>query len=326
MNTSQYLTEVADVLDDPDSEMYPAEEVIRHGDRQLRGLYRTLVESNKQYSNFTMAVRASVALEPLDNIFDYRLPSWVMAVTRIWIRNGTATSEPNLSLYQWTAGEVQLGSEILKTGREYDPRWGWQGSGTIRLYNFSAAQELVLEVVVRPAKMCKAKISTAPPDASSLYLPAVPNYGALELEEGAYINSDWEVTDTANANAVYFGESRRCIYSNAATIDALVRYNKLSFDSPFSGTIAQGDTVETVLALPDEHTRILVLLAARACLQKKGNLKGIEAIQGELLQEQTRFSMYASPPRDARGPSEWKKPNPFALRRYPNYRYPYGGI
>jgi len=324
VNTSQFLSEVADVLDDPDSEMYPAAQIVRSGDRQLRGLYRTLVESNKQYSNFTMAVQSSVALEPIDNIFDYRMPTWIMAVTRVWIRNGTATTETSFSPYLWTSGGAQQGSEIPKVGQEAAQRWSWQGSNTVRLHNFSEAQELLLEVVVRPSKMCKAKIATANPSASALYLPPTASYGELELEEGAYINSEWQVTTTSNANATHYGDIRRCIYSNAATIDTGVRYNELTFDSAFTNTLAQDDVVETILALPDEHTRVLVLLTARACFQKKGNLKALEAIQAELLQEQTRFSQYATPPRDSRGPSDWKRPNPFMLRRYPSYRYPYG--
>lgn len=326
MNTSQFLTEVADVLDDPDSEMYPAEEIVRHGNRQLRGLYRTLVESNKQYSNFTMAVQAEVALEPIDNIFDYRLPNWVMAVTRVWIRNGSATSEPNLSLYSWTPGAAQLGNEIPKVGNEVSQRWSWQGNSTVRLHNFSSAQELVLEVVVRPASMAKAKIATENASTSKLYLPPSLNYGEIDLEEGAYINSDWQVTTTANTNATHYGDIRRCVYSTPSAISSGSRYVELTFDAAWTNALVQNDVVETVLALPDEHTRVLVLLAARACFQKKGNLKGLEAIQGELLQEQTRFSQYATPPRDSRGPSEWKQRNPYALRRFPNYRYPYGSV
>lgn len=324
MNTSQFLTEVSDVLDDPNSEMYAAEEIIRHGDRQLRGLYRTLVESNKQYSNFTMAVQSSVALEPIDNIFDYRMPTWIMAVTRVWIRNGTATSETSFSPYLWTSGGAQQGSEIPKVAAEAAQRWSWQGSNTVRLHNFSEAQELLLEVVVRPAKMCKAKIASELLINSSLYLPPTASYGELELEEGAYINSEWQVTTTANLNATHYGEIRRCIYSNAATIAGGLRFNKLDFDADFSNPLEQDDVVETVLALPDEHTRVLVLLTARSCFQKKGNLKALEAIQAELLQEQSRFSQYATPPRDSRGPSDWKRRNPFMLRRYPSYRYPYG--
>lgn len=328
MNTSQFLAEVADVLDDPDMDVYSTAEIIRHGDRQLRGLYRTLVESNKDYSNFTMAVQKESALNPMVNVFEYRLPTWVMAVTRVWIRNGNAASEPNLSIYTWTANSAQIGSEIPKRGREDEPRWDWQGSSTLRLLRFSEAQELLLSVVVRPSRMAKAQIDTGTGSTTTLFLPPTMSYGEGETEEGAYINSDWEVTATATTNGTSYGDVRRCIYNDPAFIQSSVRYHQLTFDSAFTTALVQGDTVETVLALPDEHTRVLVLMTARACFQKKGNLPALQAIQDELLSEQARFQAFATPPRDSRGPSEWKRPNPFELRRrpYPWYRYPYGGI
>lgn len=309
MNTTQFLLEVADLLDDPSSRIYPEAERIRSGDRQLRGLYRTLVEANKQFSNYTMGVQKEVALESIDNVFDYRLPSWVMAVVRVWIRGGSPASESTFNLYAWTSGAAQLGLEIQKGGQWGEPQWKWQGSNTLRLLNFSEAQELVLEVVVRPAPMFKGVIATENPSTSRLYLPA-PSYGTVDLEEGSYVNSDWQVTGTANTNATQFGEVRRCVYSNAATVVAAVRYHELVLDSAWPVALAQGDTIETILALPDEHTRLLVLLTARACFQKKGNMKGLEATQGEMLVEMQRFTQFATPPRDSAGPTKWARPRP----------------
>lgn len=309
MNTSQYLAEVADVLDDPASKMYSAAAIVRHGDRQLRGLYRTLVESNKQYSNFTIGIQKEVALEPIDNVFDYRLPSWVMAVTRVWIRQGAGATETSVSLYLWTSGAAQLGQEIRRRGaaQERTPAWSWQGSNTLRLHNFGEAQELAIEVAVRPPKMLKGLIGTANASASKFYLPSTPSYGDIEIEAGAYINSDWQVTGTATANALHYGQIRRCVYSDANALDGLARVHELTMDAAFTNVLAQGDTIETVLPLPDEHTRVLVLLAARACLQQKGNIKGLESIQGELLQEMARFAQFATPPRDTAGPTTYKR-------------------
>lgn len=312
MNTTQFLQEVSDLLDNKDARIYPEDEIVRHGDRQLRGLYRTLVESNKQYSNYMMGVQKEVALEPADSVFDYRLPSWVMAVVRVWLRGGSPASESTFNMYAWTSGAAQLGLQVPKSAQDGCPRWQWQGSNTLRLLGYGEAQELVLEVVVRPARMFKGKIATANASASKFYLPT-PVYGTVEVEEGAYINSDWQVTGTANANATQYGDVRRCVYSNAAVIEAAVRYHELTMDSAFTVALAQADTIETILPLPDEHTRLLVLLTARACFQKKGNMKGLEATQGEMLIEQQRFMQYATPPRDTAGPTEWKRaPNTYA--------------
>lgn len=306
MNVSQFLTEVGDQLDDPSGRMYLPAEIVRHGDRQLRGLYRRLTETNKQYSNYMLGIQKEVALEPVDGVFDYRLPSWIMAVVRVWIRGGSTASQSTFNLYAWTPGQAQLGQEIKKTAQDPAPRWKWQGSNTLRLLGFGDAQELVLEVVVRPPRMFKGLIDTDPASQSTFYLPA-PTYGVVEIEEGAYINSDWQVTGTGDANAIQFGDIRRCVYSNAATIVSTVRYHELMMDSNWAATLEQGDTIETVLPLPDEHTRLLVLLTARACLQKKGNMKGLEATQGETLREEGHFVQFATPPRDASGPTEWKR-------------------
>lgn len=313
MNTTAFLAEVADVLDDPNARTYRAEEIVRHGDRQLRGLYRTLVEANKQFSNYTMAIQKEVALEPMDNVFDYRLPSWVQAVVAVWLRTGSPAVESTFNMYAWTAGGAQRGLLIPKGGQDGRPQWKWQGSNTLRLTGYGEAQELVLEVVVRPAHMFKGKIATVNPSASKLYLPA-PVYGTVELEEGAYINSDWQVTATGVTSATQLGDVRRCVYSNAATIVTGVRHHELTMDSAFTTALAQDDTIETVLPLPDEHTRLLVLLTARACMQKKASMKGLEATMSETAVESQRFAQYATPPRDTQGPTEWKRASPNAQR------------
>jgi hypothetical protein len=325
VNTTQFLLEVSDLLDNANGRIYPEVEIVRHGDRQLRGMYRTLVESNKQYSNYMMGVQAEAALEPADNVFDYRLPLWVMAVTRVWIRGGSPTSESTFNMYAWTSGAATLGLQVPKSAQDGQPRWAWQGSNTLRLLGFGEAQELVLEVVVRPAPMFKGLVATENPSTSAFYLPT-PTYGTVDLEEGAYVNSDWQVTGTAALNATQFGLVRRCVYSNAATIVTSVRYHELTLDAAFPVVLAQGDTIETVLALPDEHTRLLVLLTARACFQKKGNMKGLEATQGEMLIEQQRFVQFATPPRDSAGPTEWKRaPNSAVRSGFWGYGRYYGG-
>lgn len=311
MNVSEYLAELGDVLDDPASVEFPAEALMRHGDRQLRGLYRTLVQSNKQHSNCSICVQKEVANEPIDGVFDYRLPSWVLAVTRVWERNGSPLSQSTLSPYLWTVGGAQIGREIPK-GVFGDKngdllRWSWDGSNTLRLSKTDQALELILNVTVRPPRMAKVKLATAPSGQAALYLPPTPTFGQYDLEEGSYINSTWQVTETKTTNAATYGESRRCIYSNAATIVASVRRHELKFDANWTSTLETDDIVETLVPLPDEHCRLLVLLAARACFQQKGNMKGLAAIQQELSEEGQKFMTYATPPRDTRGPTEYRR-------------------
>lgn len=309
MNVTQFLAEIGDVLDDPDGKKYPFDTRIRHGDRQIRGLYRTMVQSNKQWSNFTMVLQAEDALEPLENVFDYALPSWVIAVAEVWIRTGTAAVETSYSPYRWSSGSAQRGTQIPKSvANPRQPHWSWEGQRTLRLWGYTQAQELVLQVVARPARMFKGVIATAHVDTDKFYLPT-PSYGVVELDEGAYINSEWQITDTFTSTSRLLGEIRRCIYSSASTIDSGVRYHTIYLDKTLGAIIAAKDTVETLLPLPDEHARVLILKTAQACMQAKGNIRGLEAIAGEMREESQKFLTYAVTPRDSRGPTEWQRPN-----------------
>lgn len=326
MNVTRFLAEVGDVLSDPNGNIYSTAEIIRHGDRQLRGLYRSLSEGSQQYSNFTMALKASDATQPMLGVFEYRLPMWVMTCRRVWSQTGSIATQDTYSVYRWSTGSVDVGVLIPKSNTAVypTPRWEWQGTNTLRLYGYDSAQALVVEVLARPANMFKGKIATENADTDKLYLPQ-PDYGTLEEEEGAYINSDWQVTTTADVNATTFGEMRRCIYSTSTKIVAGVRYYEVVLDAPFSAALAQGDIIETVLAIPDEHTRVLVLATARACFQKKGNLKALEGTMSEYLQEMQRFQSFATTPRDSRGPINWKRRDPRQLPQYKLGAWPWSG-
>ena len=310
MNVTQFIQEVQDVLDDPSAAKFPIATIVRHGDRQLRGMYRTMIEANKEYSNFTMCVDGATATKLLSNVYEYRLPTWVMACTQVCKRSQDPAQTPSFSPYKWSPlGAVTRGIEIPKwVAHDRVPHWSWEGNNTLRLHNFTSPEDLILNVVVRPPKMFKGKIATVPASASVLYLPGAI-YGEVETEEGSYINSDWQVTTTANVNASHYGDVRRCVYSNAATIlsPSGSRVHELTFDAPFTNTLAQDDIVETMVMLPDQHCRYLVLRTAQACFQKKNNIPGMRAIQSELAEEGTKFMTYAGGPRDARGPTMYKR-------------------
>lgn len=323
-NVTRFTAEVADVLDDPTLQQYTQEEIARHGDRQLRSLHRTMVDGNKEWSNFTIALQKEAALEPLDNVFDYRLPVWVEAVRRVYTRLNDPASQSTFSPYRWTTGGARIGDEIQKSCVPFNQRggrsgrWWWEGSNTLRLYEFADPQELLVDVVVRPPAMFKGKIATAHADTDKFYLPT-PSVGTVDIEEGAYINAEWQITETANANAVHFGMIRRCVYSNASAIFAAARVHEIALDVALPNVIAADDVVETILPFPDQHMRVLVLGTARACMQKKAKLKGLEATIGEYQTELQKFTTYAATPRDTRGPTRWKPRDtrvPPAMRRW----------
>lgn len=306
MLTSQLLAEVKDKLKAPNATLYPDDMIVRAATRSYRSLFRTLVESNKEYANFSLALFKSSALQIFQNCWQYRTPSWISHVVDLYERLDQNTTTSTLSPYLWTGSPATLGQIISKDREDPRIRWRWEGQHTLRLYNSTLAIDLMAQCVKIPTKLFVGRIDTAHASQSKMYLPTTPQYGEKEIEEGAYINSEWAVTSTASANATQYGDLRRCVYSQPNAISGGVRYNELTFDANWTATLAQNDTVETVVAIPDEHTELLVLKTVAAMYQRTQNLKGLQAIQGELSEEFARFQTYASGARDSKGPRRMK--------------------
>lgn len=306
MNTTLFLAECGDLLDnDAQKTRFPDAMLIRTANRQLRGLFRTLVQSNKEYSNFLLGAFKANAVEVVDNVFEYKLPTWVTHVVKVWQRQNDPAVATTFSPYLWTgAASVQPGAEIQKfVGNSFEQYWSWEGNHTLRLNKQTQPLDLLIEVAARPAPMFKGVISTLHASTSKLYLPAALTYGEVELEEGSFINSEIECTGTVVNTSTNLGLVRRCIYSNAATINAGARLHELSFDTPWASGLAIGDTVESIVPLPDEHCRLLVLKVAQAAFGRKPNVDAMRIISGEMADEMGKFMAYASTPRDKQGPS-----------------------
>lgn len=321
MNVTQFVTAVQDVLDDAGSK-YPVASIVRHGDQQMRGLFRTLVTANKQYSNFTMHLQQSEGRQILQNVWEYRLPTWVTAVVAVHRRPIIVDAgEITFSPYRWTVTTPpMLQNEIPKSTHDIRPRWTWEGMHTLRIWNESTAPELTLQVAKLPARMFKARLTTASADTTSVYLPTQLEYGEFETEEGAYINSEVMVSSTADGASTNYGLVRRCVYSDPTNIVSLSRLHTLYFDAALDSTFAAEDRIETLIPLPDEHVRYLVLKTAQACFQKKASMEGLKAIAGELQEEGAKFLTYATPPRDTRGPTFYRRRTTTVTPIDPNHR------
>lgn len=307
MLTLGFITEVQDLLDDPGANRYPIAEIVRHGDRQLRGMFRKMAVANKDYSNFTYCAKSTDAASPFKGSYEFRLPTWIECITSVNYRTETAAVQTSFSPYRWTQNIVSIGKQIKREERDPNPRWTWEGNHTLKLWNIGLAPELVIQCVKLPPRMFYGKVQTVDANANGMYLPT-PVYGEVEIEEGAYVNSDWQVTATASTNATNFGDVRRCIYSNASTIVVTARQHELLFDANWTVPLAQNDAVQTILPIPDEQTRYLVLRTALACFQKRNAQIGIAAISGELAEEAQRFNDTVQP-RDRSGPRRWRISN-----------------
>jgi hypothetical protein len=322
VNLSQFLTRIRDELDDNAKLKYSDAELVRHIDEQSRTLCRLQMRANKEWSNFAVALQSEDARKLFNNTYEWKLPSWIEAVKRVYIRvNSDGTGESTFSHYNWTLNTQTLGTMVSKTDATRRSGWSWEGNHTFRLWNFTFVPELTLEVVADPSPMFKAAILNIPaaPVATSFFLP--PALAANDLgergyvEEGIYVNGEVQVTATTGAADLKLGQTRRIVYSNAATIDSGTRRHQLTFESSLASNVAVGDTIETLIPVAAMHSRILMLKVLNAAAVKKFNIDLQRSIGAELGEEMAAFTEWASKPRDSNGP--------FYMLSSPRMRAPY---
>lgn len=307
MLTTELIAEVKDTVKAPNATLFPPDIIVRAATRQYRSLFRTMVFGNKEYANFPLALFKANAVQLFSTVYQYRTPTWISHVVDLYQRTDAGTTNTSMSPYLWTGTPASLGQRLFKDREGPRLRWSWEGQHTLRVYGSSVTLDLVAMCVKIPTKPFVGTIDTANAAQNKLYLPVLPQHGSAETEEGAYINSEWTVTGTSSANATQFGDVRRCIYSQANAVFGGARVQELTFDANFTSTLVSGDQVETVLAIPDEHTRLLVLKTATALYQKEGNIKAIASLQGEMQEELAKFLAYASGMRDSKGPRRMKR-------------------
>lgn len=325
MNISQFVEATRDVLHDPNSRTYLDEVIVRHCDQQVRRMSRVQAESNKEYQSFSLGVRASAARRLFRDVWEYRLPSWIYAVTRAWRFVPGAAADTDPSPYVWASDQTTLREEVTKSERGRAVRWTWEGLHTLRLWNTAVAYDLIFKATKTPPRMFRALIATAHASALRMYLPPNLQLGSMDLDLGSYINAEVEITGTFSPTSTNFAQSRRIVASNANVIVSSTRQYELVFEAALPAVLAVADTVETRIPIEDEHARLLVLSVANACFDQNANLPGKRAIADELRAEWGNFHAYATTPRDESGPTFYAKFPGLTRRydpdRYPNYRY-----
>ena len=308
MNLTAALQLVRDRLDDPNGSKYTDAEIVRHLDEQARIMFRKQTQASKDWHNFAYMVQKEDGRQLFGDVWEWRMPTWMDRVVKVFERGGTATSESTFSPYIWTGNNnVTFGRVVEKTDPSARDGWTWEGQHTMRLWRRVEAQELIVLCCKVPPPSLKVKIAHAYADGSGAYLPATTDtanwlLGSTMLEEGVYVNAEFQVTATAVSTATHLGDMRRVSYSQPDAIDSAVRYQALRFDANFTNTLAVGDTIETLLPIPDAHATLLILLTLNAIFTKKNNTDGMKAIQGDLAREWQDFIMFATMPRDSSGP------------------------
>lgn len=308
MNITSVLQLVRDRLDDTSGNKYTSAEIVRHIDEQARVMFRKQTQASKDWHNFALMIQKEDGRNIFADVWEWRLPTWIDKVVRVYERGGTATTESTFSPYIWTGNNnVTFGREVPKTDDGRRDGWSWEGQHTFRMWRRVESTELIIMCCKTPPPSLKVTIAHAYADASGAYLPATSDtanwlIGSTSLEEGVYVNAEMQVTSTAVATATHLGDARRVTYSQPDAIDSAVRYQALRFDYNFTNTLAIGDTIETMLPVPDAHITLLVLLTLNAIFTKKNNTDGMKAIAGDLAREWQDFIMFATAPRDSTGP------------------------
>lgn len=312
MNVTEFIAKVRLVLDDNvDSETNPIPtyldaEIVEHGIDQARSLARIQVMQAKGYYNFTMVLPAtstpSIQVSQISqSVWQYALPSWIMQIAGVWQLD--TTPESSFSPYTWSnQAAMRPGLEVPRWHRRARCGYSFDDRRHLRLYGFNAAIPLVLNVAKLPPKWFRVVTNQVHASASKLYLPSTFALGTEDTAEGAYINADVQVVSSTVADQ--FGSVRRVVYSNAANVHVSTRRHELWLTNPFGVATAlpAGSTVETAIPITEDHARVLILLTANACLEKRHNLPALRAIAPELGEQLAAFREFATQPDGINGP------------------------
>jgi len=310
VNATQLIARLRARLDDNRSLKYTDLDLLLSADDALKYLTRKMSQTAKDWHNFSLGLKRADARTLFQGTYEWTLPTWVKRVSRVYSRNMTATTETTFSPYRWTGGEnAQLGEELGKSDSGRRSSWTWEGTNTLRLWNSPEAIDLSLEVVKTPAPLFKVRVVDAFPDASAFYFPSTAAVGAgngivlgeLNTEEGVYINANVMVSATLGATDTNFGQVRRVVYSNANTI-AATRKAPCYVDANFLSALVPGDTVESVLPIPDDFSNLLVALCLRELAVTKGNLDLQKSLAPVIASELGDFLESAGLPKDSAGP------------------------
>lgn len=309
MNITQGLARVRDQLDDVSKLKYSDAEIIRAFDEAARSLTRAQMFSSKEWSNFSFMLKSADARTLFQNTYEWKLPTWVEVVRKVYKRDSTPTSgEVTFSPYDWTEAPNLLGIAIPKTDPSRRSGWSWEGNHTLRLWNWTMIPEIAIECVATAAPMFRVTVTNIPgtPTPSAFFFPS--SAGANDLgefgfiEEGRYVNSDVMVSGTTGANDLKLGQVRRVVYSSSAALDVATRRTRFDLDVALASNVAVGDTFESMLPVQPIHARLLILKVVNACAVKKFNIDLQKSIAGELQEEMNAFVAWATKPRDTNGP------------------------
>lgn len=319
MNVTSWLAAVRRYFDDDAKRKFTDQDLITNGDLEARSIFRTFTRSSEDWHNCIVFLDPTNAVQLGQNIFQWRLPTWVQRISAVYRRESVAIKFPG-DPYRTPNTGAKLLEKVEKSDDIRRRGWDWDGNHSLTWWGETSAPYVALKVAKIPHRMFRAVIATTDTGAAAqLILP--PNIvGELELEGGAYVNAEVEIVAAASRQ---LGEVRRCIWSSPNEVLVASTVFRLFFDAAFPFVLAPNDVVETRLPVPQDFALLHVLRTVQATLPKKPNMELLRVIAPRLQEEEKKLIEYATPHRDMTGPffkqSRMKQRNPRNPDIYPPY-------
>lgn len=307
MLLSTAIKELRDTLADPATsatgkKTWEDAELIRHLSRQVRGLFRKQSSVDASYHNCDIHLVPANFKQAGQGVWDYRTPPWCERVVNMWYRDPAYAEDENPYRALNAAGSMDMTARgaPLPVADMHLENFGWRFHtlNGIRLIGVSQGVALVAQVAKIPAGLTRGtidKVYSGTPN--KFYLTAglgtEPN-GTHEMVEDYYRNAVFEFASSADSVSILTGVVRKCVGSRVV-IQSATRYIEIQLDTQLPRALAVGDTYEMHLEIPESASRLAVLLAARAAMEKKHMTEGIKAIYPELKEQEDEWARFIAP-------------------------------
>lgn len=296
MRLSELLQRLTDQLDDDGSHNWPEAERVRWADLVIVDLNRQLLEVDKGYCDLEFFVMETDWSQQLQLMQDFQLPPWVGNIIEVWL----LTDAPDDTNPYVNTVELNRGSQIHKTNQNYDPGWLYTQRNVLRLHRHSTSPKISVTAAKRPARLLRTTLTT---DATSTTVVEIPqtlgtgDVGTIHIEADWYRNEQFFVLSSTQDPAAHpvISAGGRCIRSESNINIGGTLFTRLTFERAWASSLKIGDVLELELAIPDEHSELVVLEVCAKAFIKKESTDGLAAIASDRAIARDAYRRYIQP-------------------------------
>ena len=290
MKLTEIVERVRDVVRDPNAHTWDDAFIIRQINLVQYDLFIRQAQADTSYFNAELELLGSEAVQKAQGAWEWHLPRWAYSVVQV--------REAHDSSASWSAP--------IKRRRAFSEVQGWDftARSRITLTGFSDAPDLEVWVAKIPAPLRVGSATTVHPEPNGLYLTTSESIYDVELEEGSYINSVFEIKSAGLSGASLTGGQVRVARSSALYNDGGSPRIDARMSADWSVALTTADEWEMHAEVADPHIRYLIMMAAEACFQNTANVNGLNAIGRTLGALRANF-IEGIQPRDNGEPGQW---------------------